>query len=57
MVEGDRPSRLAIERIESPATRHRDISSRSASVNANLERRRGGGCIPPVCARIPCIDG
>ncbi|MGF6963097.1 hypothetical protein OKW43_000102 [Paraburkholderia sp. WC7.3g] len=52
-VEGARASCFAIDWIESSA---RDISSRSASVNANLERRRCGGRIPPVSARIPCAD-
>jgi hypothetical protein len=56
MVEGARPSRLTTERIECPAISERDISSRSATVNASLERRRGAGCIPPVSARILCID-
>jgi hypothetical protein len=35
----------------------REISSRSANVNANLERHRGAGRMPPVSARIRSIDG
>jgi hypothetical protein len=46
----------AIDRIECPAARARDISSRSAKVSANLERRRGAGRIPPVSAKMPCTD-
>jgi hypothetical protein len=47
---------MAIDWIESSATSARDISSRSASVNANLDRCLCGGWIPPVSARIPCTD-
>ncbi len=43
MVDGACPSRDAIERIEGPATTEREISSRSASVNASLERCRCAG--------------
>ena len=56
MVEGARPSCTAIERMELPATTAREISSRSARVSANRERLRGAGRIPPVAARIGCID-
>jgi hypothetical protein len=56
IVEAARLSDAAIERIERPATKDRDISSRSASVSANLDRRLEAGLIPPVSARIPCID-
>jgi hypothetical protein len=56
MVEAARPSRLATERIDSPVVIERDISSRSASVSASLDRQRGAGRIPPVCSRIPCTD-
>src|SRR3569832_990817 len=54
MVEGALPSCLATERIDWPVTTAREISSRSAKVSANLERRRGVGRIPPVLERIPC---
>jgi hypothetical protein len=37
-VEGERPSFLAIDRADSAAAIPRDISSRSTSVKANLER-------------------
>ena len=47
-------SRPAIDRIERPATTPREISSRSGSVNARIDRRLGAGLIPPVRARIPC---
>lgn len=39
-------------RIEKPAAMARETSSRSASVNANGERRRCGGRMPPVWDRI-----
>ena len=45
----------AITRNECSLTNPREISSRSASVNASLERRRGGGRMPPVglmCEKI-----
>jgi hypothetical protein len=45
-----------MERIESPATTAREISSRSAIVNANLDLRRTAGLIPPVSAKMRCID-
>jgi hypothetical protein len=56
MVEGARPSDVAIERIEWPATTARDTSSRSTKVSANLERHRCAGRIPPVSAKIRCMD-
>ncbi|SPK77570.1 protein of unknown function (plasmid) [Cupriavidus taiwanensis] len=56
MVDGARPSRDAIDRTESPAATEREISSRSASVNANRERCRCTGWIPPVSAKILCIE-
>lgn len=46
--------RFATERIDWPVTPAREISSRSAKVSANLERRREAGRIPPVLERIPC---
>lgn len=46
MVDGARLRRIAIERIDWPATTARDISSRSANVSASLERQRSGGRIP-----------
>ena len=49
-------SEAAIERMESPATMPREMCSRSASVNARLERRRSRGRIPPVRARMPRTD-
>ena len=56
MVDGARSSRSAMLRIESPATTALEISSRSASLSARLERRRSGGRMPPVSARIRCTD-
>jgi hypothetical protein len=54
-VDGARPRLQAIRRNECPCTNPREISSRSASVSASLERRRGDGRIPPLglmCAKI-----
>lgn len=51
MVDGARPSRAAVERIDSPATIAREISSRSAKVNAVVARRRPAGRNPPVSAK------
>ncbi|OEZ57741.1 hypothetical protein DUGA6_43810 [Duganella sp. HH105] len=56
MVDGARPMRAAIARIDTPATTARETSSRSVNVNANLERCLGGGRMPPVSARIGWID-
>jgi hypothetical protein len=56
IVDGARPSAAAIERIEWPATSARDTSSRSAKVKARTDRRRVGGRIPSVAARIPRTD-
>ena len=56
MDEGARFREAAIERMEQPVAMPRDISSRSARVNADLERLRSGGRIPPVSARMPSID-
>ena len=53
MVDGERFNIAAISRIEFPATRPRDISSRSESVNAKQDRFRGVGRIPPVRDNIP----
>jgi hypothetical protein len=47
---------MAIALIEWPTTKALEISSRSASVNASLERRRSGGRIPPVSERILWTD-
>jgi hypothetical protein len=55
MVDGSRPSDIAIERIDWLATTARDISSRSAKLSANRERLRGTGRIPPVSARMRYI--
>ncbi len=52
-VDGARPSCEAIVRIEWPATKPREISSRSAEVSARRERRFGGGQMSPVLARAP----
>ena len=49
-VEGERPSSLAIDRADRCAVTPLEITSRSASVNANLERRRSAGRIPPCGA-------
>jgi hypothetical protein len=56
MVDGARPRDAAIDRIDWPATTARDISSRSASVNASLDRHRCAGRIPPDAAKIGSID-
>lgn len=56
MVEAARPSSVAMERTELPATTAREISSRSANVSANLDLRRVTGLIPPVSAKMRCID-
>lgn len=55
MVEGARESHLAIDWIESLATSARDISSRSASVNANPERCLCGGrtCLSEPESLVP----
>ena len=55
-VDGARPSDTAIEWIERPATKPREIPSRSANVSAYSERRRGAGRIPPVSARTRWVD-
>src|SRR5262249_54997573 len=55
-VEGARSSLLAILRKEGPCASPRDISSRSTSVSASLERRRSGGRMPPVGQRCAKID-
>jgi hypothetical protein len=56
IVDGVRPSDAAIDRIERPATTPREISSRSVNVNADLERCRSAGRIPPDSATIRWID-
>jgi hypothetical protein len=56
MVDGALASRAAMARIDSPSTRQREISSRSTKLIANLERRRAGGRIPPVSAKILWTD-
>ena len=43
IVDGARPSRAAVVRIDSPATIAREISSRSANVNAVDARDRRAG--------------
>jgi hypothetical protein len=42
IVDGDLPSRRAIERRDSPPARPREISSRSVNDNRNGERCRSG---------------
>jgi len=51
-VDAARPRTLAIDRIDSPATIEREISSRSARLSALAARRRSGGRIPPVVLKI-----
>src|SRR4029077_5853576 len=54
-VDGARLRLQAIRRNDCPCGSPREISSRSVSVSASLERRRGGGRMPPVgqmCAKI-----
>jgi len=55
-VDGDRPSDLAIDRIDRFATMPLDISSRSERLNANRDRRRGAGRMPPCGASWKYID-
>jgi hypothetical protein len=50
-------SEAAIDRIERPSTTPREISSRSLKANAELERFRSRGRIPPDAAKTPLIDG
>jgi hypothetical protein len=53
-VEGARANASAIDRSDRPATRPREISSRSAKLSASRDRRRVGGLIPPlghICAK------
>jgi hypothetical protein len=57
MVDAARLSEAAIDRIEHPSTTPREISSRSLSVNAEWERCRSRGRIPPDAASTPRIDG
>ena len=56
MVDDARPSRVAMERIDSPDTIAREISSRSANVSAIAARDRCAGRNPPVSASIRWID-
>ena len=42
--------------VEWPMIKAREISSRSASVSARLERLRSAGLMPPVSDRIPWTD-
>ena len=46
-VEAERPSAQASDRIECPAAMPLEISARSASVSASLERFLARGRIPP----------
>src|SRR4029077_14620382 len=46
-VEAARSRRRAISRIDEPEAIPREMSSRSASVSANRERRRAAGGMPP----------
>jgi hypothetical protein len=48
IVEGARPSVVAIDRHEIPAANPREISSRSANDNWIDDRIRGAGRIPPA---------
>jgi hypothetical protein len=49
-VDGEWPSNRAIDRADRCIAMPLDISSRSESVNANRDRRRGAGRIPPCGA-------
>ena len=49
-VDGDRPSRTAIERIDSLAAIPLEISSRSTRVSARDDRQRDCGRMPPYTA-------
>jgi hypothetical protein len=49
-VDGARPSSRLIARSDWPHARRREISSRSAGVRANRDRRRGRGVMPPSAA-------
>lgn len=48
MVEGERPNRRAIDRIDNQVVRPHELFSRSANVRANRERLRAGGRMPSV---------
>jgi hypothetical protein len=52
-VDGERPKRDAIDRIDSPAANPREISSRSVKDNRNGDRHRGfgAGCFNRFTAR------
>jgi hypothetical protein len=52
-VDAARASILAIARTDWPSTMPRDISSRSAIVNAKRERCRASGMIPPLGLKCP----
>jgi len=56
IVDGDLPSLTATERIDSPTTSAREISSLSARVSAVALRLRSGGRMPPVLDRTFWID-
>jgi len=56
MVETARRRPAAIDLIERPSTRLRDISSRSAKLKASFERLRSGGRNPPVFISILKIE-
>jgi hypothetical protein len=56
IVEGARPRAAPMARMDLPATRPREISSRSGSESASLDRVRGGGRMPPLGARTEKIE-
>ena len=56
IVDGDLPSLAATERIDSPITSAREISSLSVRVRAVALRLRSGGRMPPVLDRTFWID-
>jgi hypothetical protein len=55
-VDGERSSRLAMPRSDSPEDRPREISSRSAKVRQRTLRVCSGGGIPPLERRKPKTD-
>lgn len=55
-VEGDLPIADAILRIEKPAARPREISSRSKKLRDRAERVRSLGVMPPLEATTPWIE-
>jgi hypothetical protein len=56
LPDGARWIEDAISRSDWPSARPREISSRSHSLRAQRERRRGGGSMPPLTERTLWIE-